>query len=127
MSERRRIRRLFDHRTRQTGINLKFVARTELVFTTMRGQPQSWRNALRAVHHAGDDAKLNGDGRERVGLHDLWHSFVALDSGATLADGSARPPRECEGDRPDLRGRLREGQGADRHEADGCGRCVSRA
>jgi hypothetical protein len=43
----------------------------------MRGKPQSRRNALRAVHVAGDNAGLNGDGVERVGLHDLRHSFVA--------------------------------------------------
>jgi integrase len=46
------------------------------------------RNALRAVHKAGDDTGLNGNGKERVGLHELRHSFVALalDSGATLAE-----------------------------------------
>jgi integrase len=46
---------------------------------------------LRAVHEAGDDAGLNGDDREPVGLHDLGHSFVAiaLQSGMTLPEASA--------------------------------------
>lgn len=49
-----------------------------MIFTTTRGKPQSRRNALRAVHAAGDAAGLNGDGRGPVGLHDLRHSFVAI-------------------------------------------------
>jgi integrase len=67
------------------------VRRTDaLVFVTGRGKPQSRRNALRAVHVAGDAAGLNGDGVEPVGLHDLRHSFVALalDSGVTLAEAA---------------------------------------
>jgi integrase len=35
-------------------------------------------DALRALHLAGDAAGLNPEGVERVGLHDLRHSFVAL-------------------------------------------------
>ena len=56
-----------------------------------RGNPQSRRNALRAVHTAGEAAGLNGDGRERVGLHDLRHSFVALAlaAGLSLAEAAA--------------------------------------
>jgi integrase len=54
------------------------VHRDSLVFVTARGKPQSGRNALRALHKAGDDAGLNGEGREPVGLHDLRHSFVTL-------------------------------------------------
>jgi integrase len=58
-----------------------------------RGRPQHRRNALRAVHGAGDAAGLNGDGREPVGLHDLRHSFVALalalDAGLSLAEAAA--------------------------------------
>ncbi len=42
------------------------------------GKSQSRRNALRALHQAGDAAGLNPDGAERVGLHDLRHSPVAL-------------------------------------------------
>jgi integrase len=59
------------------------------VFVTSRGRPQSRRNALRAIHAAGDAAGLN-EGREQVGLHDLRHSFVglALDS-VSLAEASA--------------------------------------
>jgi integrase len=61
------------------------------MFTTLRGRPQSRRNALRAVHAAGDAAGLNGDGRQAVGLHDLRHSFVAilLASGASLPEAAA--------------------------------------
>ena len=61
-----------------------------LVFTTSRGKPQSRRNALRAHHPAGDAAGLNGDGREKVGLHDLRHSFVAnaLAAGVTLPEAA---------------------------------------
>ena len=33
---------------------------------------------MRALHLAGDAARLNPEGAERVGLHDLRHSFVAL-------------------------------------------------
>ena len=61
------------------------------MFVTANGRPQSQRNVLRAVHKAGDDAGLNGDGRERVGLHDLRHSFVglALAAGLSLAEAAA--------------------------------------
>jgi integrase len=46
---------------------------------------------LRAVHAAGDAAGLNGGGRERVGVHDLRHSFVALAlaAGLTLPEAAA--------------------------------------
>ena len=62
-----------------------------LVFVTTRGKPQSRRNALRAVHAAGDAVGLNGADREPVGLHDLRHSYVALAlaSGASLAETAA--------------------------------------
>jgi integrase len=61
-----------------------------LVFTTARGRPQSRRNALRALHAAGEKAGLNPEGDEPVGLHDLRHSFVALglDGGLTLAEAA---------------------------------------
>jgi len=73
------------------GPNLALVHRDALVFTTATGKPQNHRNALRAVHEAGDRAKLNGDERPPVGLHDLRHSFVALAlaSGLTLPEASA--------------------------------------
>jgi integrase len=45
---------------------------------TTRGKPQSRRNALRALHKAGDAAGLNPEGAEAIGLHDLRHSLVAL-------------------------------------------------
>jgi integrase len=71
-------RELVAHRTRQARVNLALVHADALVFTTSRGKPQSRRNALRAVHVAGDNAELNGDGFEPVGLHDLRHSLVAI-------------------------------------------------
>ena len=76
-------RELLAHRTRQAAKNLALVRPDALVFTTSRGKLQSRRNALRAVHAAGDAAGLNGD-REKVGMHDLRHSFVscAFESGA---------------------------------------------
>jgi len=83
-------RELRAHRSRQASIDLRLVHRGQLVFTTARGKPQGRRNALRALHAAGDTAGLNGEGREPVGLHDLRHSFVAvaLDSGVTLAEAA---------------------------------------
>lgn len=84
-------RELREHRSRQAGRDLRLVHADALVFTTSRGNPQSRRNALRAVHAAGDAAGLNMNGREPVGLHDLRHSFVALalDSGLSLAEAAA--------------------------------------
>jgi integrase len=84
-------RELREHRSRQASRDLRLVHADALVFTTSRGKPQSRRNALRALHAAGEAAGLNGDGREPVGLHDLRHSFVALalDSGLSLAEVAA--------------------------------------
>jgi integrase len=78
-------------RREQAGRNLALVHRDALVFTTATGKPQNHRNTLRAVHAAGNTAKLNGDDRPLVGLHDLRHSFVALAlaSGLTLPEASA--------------------------------------
>jgi integrase len=83
-------RELREHRQRQARVNLRLVRRDLLVFQTARGNPQSRRNALRAVHAAGDAVGLNGDGLQPVGLHDLRHSFVAvaLDAGVTLAEAA---------------------------------------
>jgi hypothetical protein len=39
-----------------------------LVFTTMRGKPQSRRNVLRALYTAGDKVGLNGEGVEPAGF-----------------------------------------------------------
>jgi integrase len=79
------------HRARLAERDLRLVHRDAFVFTTARGRPQSRRNALRAVHAAGDAAGLNGDGRQPVGLHDLRHSFVAilLASGLRLPEAAA--------------------------------------
>jgi integrase len=70
--------RLLLNRSRQAARSLARVRTDELVFTTNRGLPQSRRNALRAIHLAGDAAGLNADGLEAVGLHDLRHSMVAI-------------------------------------------------
>ncbi|HZQ03705.1 MAG TPA: site-specific integrase [Gaiellaceae bacterium] len=86
---------LFDelqaHRHRQAGRSLRRVHRDALVFVTARGKPQSRRNALRAIHAAGDATGLNDGGRERIGVHDLRHSFVAiaLAAGFTLPEAAA--------------------------------------
>jgi integrase len=71
-------RELAEHRIRQAQRNLQWVRPNALVFTTMRGNPQSRRNVLRAVYTAGDDVGLNGEGVELIGLHDLRHSFIAV-------------------------------------------------
>jgi len=82
---------LRDHRSRLSKRDPGLVRRDALVFVTGRGRPQSRRNALRAIHHAGDEAGLNPKGREKIGLHDLRHSFVAiaLASGFTLPEAAA--------------------------------------
>jgi len=80
-------RELKAHRARQASRNLALTHGDALVFTTLRGKPQSRRNALRAVHAAGDAAGLNEDGRERVGLHDLRHTFISM----ALAKGVSLP------------------------------------
>jgi integrase len=83
-------RELREHRSRVSRRSQQRVRGDALVFTTMRGEPQSRRNALRAVHAAGDAAGLNGDGLQPVGLHDLRHSFVAnaLAAGVTLPEAA---------------------------------------
>ena len=62
-----------------------------LVLTTSRGRHHGRCNVLRTVHAAGDAAGLNAEGRERVGVHDLRHSFVAvaLAAGLTLREAGA--------------------------------------
>jgi integrase len=77
-------------RSRQASVDLQLVHRSRLVFPIATGKPQSRRNALRALHAAGDAVGLNGDNVEPVGLHDLRHSLVAgaLDSGVTLAEAA---------------------------------------
>jgi integrase len=83
-------RELRDHHARQRARGFQHVHADALVFTTARGKPQSRRNALRAVHMAGDAAGLNGQDRQPVGLHDLRHSFVAnaLAAGVTLPEAA---------------------------------------
>lgn len=79
------------HRSRVAGQALARVQPDALVFTTLRGRPHGRRNVLRAVYAAGNAAGLNGEGRERVGVHDLRHSFVAvaLAAGLTLPEAAA--------------------------------------
>lgn len=79
------------HRSRVAGQALARVQSEALVFTTSRGRPHGRRNVLRAVYAAGDAAGLNGEDRERVGVHDLRHSFVAvaLAAGLTLPEAAA--------------------------------------
>ena len=84
-------RELTTHRKRQAAQNIALVRPDALVFTTMRGNPQSRRNALRAVHTAADNAGLNSNGRQPVGLHDLRHSLVAIAFEAELT-----PPEVAE-------------------------------
>jgi integrase len=79
------------HRSRVAGQALARVRPDSFVFTTSHGRPHGPRNVLRAVYAAGDAAGLNGAGRERVGVHDLRHSFVAvaLAAGLTLPEAAA--------------------------------------
>lgn len=81
-------RELRAHHARQRELGFARVRADALVFPTRTGRPQSRRNALRAIHQAGDDVGLNSGGREKVGLHDLRHSFVAnaLAAGLTLPE-----------------------------------------
>ena len=72
------VRELRAHRARQASRSLALVRSDALVFTTANGKPQSRRNALRAIHIAGDAAGLNGEGVRPIGLHDLRHSLVAI-------------------------------------------------
>ena len=79
------------HRQRQAEHDVRLVHANALVFVTRAGKPQARRNVLRAVYVAGDEAGLNGEGRQRVGCHDLRHSFVsiALAAGLTLPEAAA--------------------------------------
>src|SRR5262245_1086502 len=56
-------RELRAHRSRQAEIDPRLVRRSSLVFTTSQGKPQSRRNALRALHNAGEAAGLHGENR----------------------------------------------------------------
>jgi integrase len=79
------------HRSRVAGRSLARVRPDALVFVTSRGKPHGRRNVLRAVYAAEDAVGLNGEGRERVGVHDLRHSSVALAlaPGLTLPEAAA--------------------------------------
>jgi integrase len=79
------------HRSRVAEQALSRVRPDALAFTTSRGRAHGRRNVLRAVYAAGDAASLNRDALERVGVHDLRHSFVAvaLAAGLTLPEAAA--------------------------------------
>jgi integrase len=79
------------HRARVAGQALARVQPDAFVFATWRGRPHGSCNVLRAVCAAGDAAGLNGEARERVGVNDLRHSFVAvaLAAGLTLPEAAA--------------------------------------
>jgi integrase len=78
------------HRSAQASVDLSRTHRHRLVFTTAAGRPYSARNCLRAIYTAGDAAGLN-EGRERIGAHDLRHTFasIALASGVSLPEAAA--------------------------------------
>jgi len=71
-------RALQEHRRAQATRNIGLIAADQLVNVTNLGKVQSRRNTLRALHKAGEQAGLNGEGVEPVGLHDLRHSMIAL-------------------------------------------------
>ncbi len=68
------------HRDAQASKGLQWITEGALVFPTSTGQPQSRRNALRAVNNASKVVGLwsEEDGREPVGLHDLRHSAASF-------------------------------------------------
>ena len=66
------------HRSRVASVSLARVKPDALVFGTSTGAKQWNRNVLRALYVAGDAAKLNPKGAERVSCHDLRHSCAGL-------------------------------------------------
>jgi len=62
------------HRGRQARLGFDRIAASALVFQTLTGHPQSRRNALRAINRAGEKAKLQPEGAQPIGAHDLRHS-----------------------------------------------------
>jgi integrase len=83
-------RSLLKHRLRQASRDIGAVRADRIVFVTARGEPQDRRNALRAIHTAGNNAGLNEAGRQAIGLHDVRHSFIAiaLEHGVTLPEAA---------------------------------------
>lgn len=75
------------HRGREARRGFARVKPDALVFQTRTGKPQDRRDVLRAVYAAGDEAKLNPSGAEKVGCHDLRHSCAGL----LLAAGTSMP------------------------------------
>jgi integrase len=74
------------HRDRQARISFERIHPEALVFVTSRGNPQSKRNALRAVQLVGERLELRNADGELLGLHDLRHSTAGLLREAGLAD-----------------------------------------
>jgi integrase len=83
-------RELREYRSRQAEVDLRLVHRSALVFTTLRGKPQSRRNLHRALQKAAASAGLAGDELQPISAHDLRHSLVALalDSGLSMAQAA---------------------------------------
>jgi integrase len=71
-------RELRAHRSNQAARDLSFINADALVFQTRTGKSPGRRNALRAVQTAAQNAGLNREGQQPVGLHDLRHSAAGL-------------------------------------------------
>jgi integrase len=71
-------RELRAHRGRQAEKSLALVCADAPVFVTRSGKSPGRRNVLRAVQTAATNAKLNPEGVEPIGLHDLRHSAAGL-------------------------------------------------
>ncbi len=52
--------------------------RDALVFVARLDKPRNRRSAANAIRVAGDAARLNSDGRQPIGMHDLRRSFAAI-------------------------------------------------
>jgi len=65
------------HKARMGERGFDRIGADQLVFQTRTGKPVHRRNVLRAIQAAGDKAKLNPEGVEKVGCHDLRHSLAA--------------------------------------------------
>ena len=77
---------LRSHRERQARISFERVKPEQLVFQTRTGNPQSKRNALRAVQMVAERLGLRNAEGELLGLHDLRHSTAGLLREAGLPD-----------------------------------------
>jgi integrase len=76
------------HRDREAQRGFERIGAKALVFQTRNGNPQSKRNALRAVQVSADRLGLRNAEGELLGLHDLRHSTAGLLREAGLPDES---------------------------------------